>query len=90
MVAAAARLGRNLSQMRRLLDLPAAVVAERAGISTATLSRIEAGQPGVAVGSVLAVARALTLLDPLVAATDPYSTDIGRLRADQALPKRIR
>jgi transcriptional regulator with XRE-family HTH domain len=76
--------------MRRLLNLPAEVVAERAGISTSTLTRIESGSPGVALGAALSVARVLTLLDPLLDATDPYSTDLGRMRADQLLPKRIR
>jgi DNA-binding XRE family transcriptional regulator len=76
--------------MRRLLNLPSEVVAERAGISTSTVGRIEAGSPGVALGAALSVARVLTLLDPLVDATDPYATDLGRMRADQMLPKRIR
>jgi hypothetical protein len=38
----------------------------------------------------LRIARALGILDPLVAAADPLSTDIGRLRAGEQLPQRVR
>jgi hypothetical protein len=39
---------------------------------------------------VLRVARALGVLDSLVAALDPYATDEGRLRSEEALPERVR
>jgi hypothetical protein len=38
----------------------------------------------------LSVARALGVLDAVVTALDPYETDLGRARADEALPKRVR
>jgi hypothetical protein len=40
--------------------------------------------------SLIRVARALGVLEELKTALDPYSTDIGRLRADEALPQRVR
>ncbi len=88
--AAAATIGEQLATWRRLLGLPAKVVAERAGISTSTLSRLEHGDTGVAFGAFLNVTRALAMMDRVITATDPYETDLGRARADQALPKRIR
>jgi hypothetical protein len=30
------------------------------------------------------------VLDAIVTATDPYETDLGRARADERLPKRVR
>jgi hypothetical protein len=39
---------------------------------------------------VLQVARALGQLDRIVAALDPYETDLGRARADALLPQRVR
>jgi hypothetical protein len=36
------------------------------------------------------VARALGVLDRVVGAFDPYETDLGRARADEVLPKRVR
>lgn len=83
-------IGSNLATWRRLLGLPAQVVAERAGISVSTLSRLENGDTGVGLAAFLNVAGALGVRDALVTATDPYETDLGRARADQALPKRIR
>ena len=38
----------------------------------------------------LNVLRALGRLDDAVTALDPYETDLGRARADQVLPKRVR
>jgi hypothetical protein len=38
----------------------------------------------------LGVARALGILEAIVTATDPYETDLGRARADEVLPKRVR
>lgn len=40
--------------------------------------------------NLLKVARALGVLDQLVLSLDPYSTDVGRLRADEQLPGRVR
>jgi len=36
------------------------------------------------------IARALGVLDLIAGSLDPYETDVGRLRADEALPKRVR
>jgi hypothetical protein len=38
----------------------------------------------------LNVAGALGQLDNVVNATDPYETPLGRARADEALPQRVR
>jgi hypothetical protein len=39
--------------------------------------------------NLLRVARVLGVLDNLVAALDPYATDLGRLRSQEALPERV-
>lgn len=87
---AAATLGRNLRTWRVLLGYTAAQVADRAGISRPTLTKIEHGDPGVSFGPVLAVARVLGVVDRLVAASDPYDSDLGRASADRVLPERVR
>jgi transcriptional regulator with XRE-family HTH domain len=71
-------------------NLTAVQVAERANISRDTLRRLEHGDPGVSLETVLGVLRALGALDRLVDALDPYQTDLGRSRASMALPKRVR
>lgn len=83
-------LGRHLSTWRKLLGYTAAQVAERAGISRPTLTKIEHGDPGVGVGSLLSVIRVLGLSSRLLTALDPYESDLGRASADRILPQRVR
>jgi transcriptional regulator with XRE-family HTH domain len=83
------RMGEQLATWRRLRQLTAAQVADRAGISRHTVMRLENGE-GASMENLLRVARALGVLDSLVAALDPYSTDFGRLRSQEILPRRVR
>jgi transcriptional regulator with XRE-family HTH domain len=87
---AASEVGEQLTAWRKLQGLAAAQVAERAGVGRSTLSKIENGDAGVSFEAVLKVARALGILDAIVKATDPYETDLGRARADEVLPRRVR
>lgn len=86
----ARRIGANLTAWRKLQRLTAEQVAERAGISRGTLRRLENGEPSVGLDVFLNVARALGVLDRLVESLDPYETDLGRARANETLPKRVR
>ena len=83
------RIGEDLATWRRLRRLTAAQVADRAGISRYTVMRLENGE-GATMENLLRVARALGVIDLLVEAIDPYQTDVGRLRSQEALPKRVR
>ena len=85
-----AQLGDSIRTWRKLLGLRAEQVAERADISLATYSKIENGHQGVSLAKFLAVLRALGLLEKIETAIDPYESDLGRARADQFLPKRVR
>ena len=51
----------KLARLRR--DLPAKLVAERAGISRATLWKVENGSPSVSIGIYAAVLHALNNMD---------------------------
>ena len=84
-----AEIGESLRTWRRLRELTVAETADRAGIGVSTLQRLERGQGGT-VETLLRVARALGVLDQLTGALDPLSTDVGRLRATEALPTRVR
>src|ERR1700689_4066862 len=83
------RMGEQLATWRRLRQLTAAQVADRAGISRHTVMRLENGE-GASMENLLRVARALGVLDQLVEAVDPFQTDVGRLRSQEALPQRVR
>ncbi|WP_263732272.1 helix-turn-helix domain-containing protein [Cellulomonas sp. SG140] len=82
-------IGQSIGTWRRLRELTVAEAADRAGVSVSTLQRLEHGQGGT-VENLLRVARALGILDQVIASVDPMSTDVGRLRAGQALPARVR
>ncbi len=82
-------LGRDVTTWRKLRHLTVDQVADRAGVSRSTVMRLESGQ-GASLENLLRVARALGVLDLLTKALDPYATDVGRLRADEELPTRVR
>lgn len=81
-------VGQHLATWRRLRQLTAEQVADRAGVARTTVVALEGGQGTLE--NTLRVARALGVLDLLVRAIDPYETDLGRARADEELPKRVR
>lgn len=87
---AAKSIGENIATWRKLYNLTAEELADKAGVSRSTISRLENGDPSVNLATFLNVCRCFDSLDAVVQATDPYETDLGRARADQALPKRVR
>jgi transcriptional regulator with XRE-family HTH domain len=82
--------GAHLLQWRKLRGLTAEQVAERAGVSTRTLRRLEHGSASVSLETALSVMHALGILDVAIASIDPLNSDVGRLRAAETLPRRIR
>ena len=82
-------VGEDMRAWRLLRQLTLEQVADRAGVSAATVRRIEHGE-GASFENVLRVARALGVLDAVVRSFDPYESDVGRLRSDEQLPQRIR
>jgi len=82
-------VGEHLASWRKLLDLTSQQVAERAGVSRKTLSRLENGE-NVSLSTFLAVSRALGIVDRVTDGVDPWQTDLGRMRAEADLPKRVR
>ncbi|GAA3578030.1 hypothetical protein GCM10022197_39210 [Microlunatus spumicola] len=86
----AEEIGRHLVTWRKLQNLTAEQVAERADVTRTTLRRLEHGEPGVGLDVFLRVARALGQLDRVVDVLDPYDTDLGRARAEEVLPERVR
>ena len=81
-------LGENLKLARLRRGFSAELVAERAGISRASLWAVEKGSPSVAMGIYVAVLNALSLENDLLklAADD----ELGRKLQDLNLPLRAR
>lgn len=82
-------LGEDVATWRRLRRLTSGQVADRAGVSRTTVVNLEHGR-GASLENTLRVARALGVLEGIATSLDPYATDVGRLRADEVLPQRVR
>ena len=85
------QMGLQIKYARLRRQIPAELVAERAGISRATVVAIEKGSPSVAMGCYAAVLHSLNYMDKdllLVAKDD----ELGRKLQDLRLPvkKRVR
>ncbi len=89
-VHAVARLGEGLSRARRRRRLSRASLAERSGVSEATLKRLEKGDGRVALESIARTLQVLGMLDRLERLLDSGSDDLGLLLTDEQLPQRIR
>jgi transcriptional regulator with XRE-family HTH domain len=87
---AARDIAEHLTAWRKLRGLTELQVADRAGVSRATVQRFARDPGSVSLENLLRICRALGLLDDVVGATDPLNTDVGRLRAEERLPQRIR
>lgn len=72
------RFGENLKLARLRRKLNAELVAERAGISRATLGKVESGEPSVAMGAYFQVLRVLGL-----------ENDFEKLALDDAFGRKL-
>lgn len=82
--------GDGLAAWRKLQGLTQAQLADRAGVNRKTVMRLERGDGGVSTENLYRVLRVLGILDRATQAVDPLQTDVGRMRADERLPQRVR
>ncbi len=83
-------LGQNLKAARIRRRLTQAIVAERSGISLNTLSKIEKGDPGIAMANVASVINALGLIQNLSDLCSYDQDSVGMLMEEKNLPQRVR
>ncbi len=83
-------LAESIGTWRRLRGLTQAQLADRADVSRGVIRRLEAGDGGVSMENMLRTMRALGILDLITEALDPLASDIGRMRSDEELPRRVR
>lgn len=78
------KLGSDIKGARLSRRLPASLLAERAGITRPTLTRVEQGVPSVSMGVYAAVLQSLGLLEGLSMSADISNDSVGRnLARDQ-------
>ena len=83
-------VGAHLRTWRQLQGLTQGQVADRAGINRGVVVRLERGEGGVSLELFVRVLRALQLTDTLPRSLDPLNSDLGRARAAQVMPQRVR
>jgi transcriptional regulator with XRE-family HTH domain len=83
-------IAEHVKAWRKLNGLTQSQLADRAGLDRKTVIKLEAGDSSIGLDVLLRLLNALGILDRVVEAADPYETDIGRLRADERLPERVR
>jgi transcriptional regulator with XRE-family HTH domain len=83
-------LADSIATWRKLRGLTQAQLAERANVSRGVVGRLEAADGGVSIENLLRILRALGIQDLLSEALDPLASDIGRLRSEEELPRRVR
>lgn len=84
------QLGERIRIARLRRQLSTEELAQACGIARRTLYRIETGEPGVAVGTLLAVLWKLGLLDTVRAVADPDTDEHGKILEAARRPQRVR
>lgn len=84
------KLGQDISEARRRRRIPMALMAERAGLTRTTLSKIEKGTSTVSIAGYAKVLFVLGMLDRLKDLADASYDLTGRELEIEALPKRVR
>ncbi len=84
------KLGQDIRDGRLRRRIPMELMAERAGTSRATLTRIEKGDGSVSLGIYASVLFVLGLSDRLADLADLQHDAVGRTLEEENLPKRIR
>lgn len=87
---AIAQLGADVSGARRRRRLSRASLAERSGVSEATLKRLEKGDGGVALENFARALYVLGEIDRLGKLLDSGTDELGLVLMDEQLPKRVR
>jgi transcriptional regulator with XRE-family HTH domain len=84
------KMGKNISDARRRRRITMELMAERAGFSRITLTKIEKGEPSVSMGAYASALFVLGLTDHLGQLADASHDIVGREIEEENLPKRVR
>lgn len=84
------KLGQDINDARRRRRIPIKLMAERAGLSRATIGKIEKGDQATSIGGYASVLFVLGMENRLNDLVDSAHDLIGRRLEDEKLPQRIR
>jgi len=84
------KLGGDIRDARKRRRIPVRVMAERALISPTTLTKIERGDPGTAIGFYASVLFVLGLEHRIGEIVDASTDELGLSLAERDLPERVR
>lgn len=84
------KLGKDISDARRRRRVTIQLMAERAGLSRATIGKIEKGDSTTSIGGYAAVLFVLGMTERLGDLIDTTHDLIGHRLMDEKLPKRVR
>ena len=87
---AIAKLGEDVSRARRRRRFSRASLAERSGVSEATVKRVEKGDGRVALESLARMLNVLGELHRIESLLDSATDELGLQLMDEQLPKRVR
>lgn len=83
------KLGGDIQDARRRRRIPMTLMAERAAISRTTLTKIEKGDPSVALGLYVTVLFVLGMVNRVSELADIRNDETGLMLDEESLPKRI-
>lgn len=83
------KIGEDIALARRARRISVEEFSDRAGISRATLYRLEQGDPGVSLNTFVMTLHVLGLLDKLSDIVDVRTDDVGLMVMRADIPKRI-
>ncbi len=84
------KVGKDINDARRRRRITIQLMAERAGLSKATITKIEKGDPTTSIGGYSAVLFVLGMTERLSDLVDAIHDLTGRQLEDDKLPKRVR
>jgi transcriptional regulator with XRE-family HTH domain len=84
------KMGKDINDARRRRRITIELMAERAGVSRATIGKIEKGDPTTSMGGYALVLFVLGMSDRLSDLVDSTHDLIGRRLEDEKLPRRVR
>lgn len=83
-------LGLGISDARKRRRITTKLMAERAGLSRATIQKIEKGEPATSIASYASVLFVLDMTNQLSDLMDAKHDLIGRQLDEERLPQRVR